>query len=305
MRSMPSASTVPPCPLRAIAWLAACLATPLATAGCHDDVTCPACGDPERRGAVQSPELDELSGLAASVRHEGVLYGHNDSSDSSRIFALSPTGEHLATYELEGARNDDWEDIAHSPCAAGDCLWVADIGDNDGTRTEYAIYLMEEPATIAAGDHVVPAEHVTFTYPDGPHDAEVLLVHPLTGAVTLVTKQPDGPAAIYDLPTLVPDGILEATKVGQVKPPKGSSKFTGGAVHPDGTGVLLRTNSRLFYWPMDPARTVAEALAGEGCPLPLADEAQGEAVAFIDGGAAIMTIGEGINPAINVSECGG
>lgn len=276
----------------------------LVAPGCADDV-CPACGDPERRGTVENVELDELSGLAASIRHADVLYGHNDSSDSSRIFALSTTGTHLATYELENAGNDDWEDIAHSPCASGDCLWVADIGDNTGTRTEYAIYLMEEPATIEPGVHVVPSDRATFTYPDGSHDAEVLLVHPLTGAVTIVTKQEEGPASIYELPTLVPDATLEATKVGEVEPPKGSSKFSGGAVHPEATGVLLRTNTRLFYWPMRPEQTVAEALAGEGCKLPLADEAQGEAIAWLGAGEGIMTIGEGVNPPINVSECGG
>jgi hypothetical protein len=288
-------------------WIATSVAPLLALVtapGCADPATCPACSTPERRGVVENAELLELSGLAASVRHTDVLYGHNDSGDSSRIFALSSTGAHLATFELENASNDDWEDIAHSPCAAGDCLWVADIGDNDSTRTEYAIYLMEEPASIEPGDHVVASQRVRFTYPDGPHDAEVLLVHPLTGAVTIVTKQEEGPASIYTLPTLVPDGSLEATKAGEVEPPDGRAKFTGGAVHPEATGVLLRTNSRVFYWAMDPEQTVAEALAGAACQLPLAQEVQGEAIAWLAGGKGIITIGEAANQAINVSECG-
>lgn len=273
--------------------------------GCADDVVCPACDPPERRGMVENAELDELSGLAASLRHADVLYAHNDSGDSSRIFALSSAGAHLATYELEDARNDDWEDVARSPCAAGDCLWVADIGDNDLARTEYAIYIMNEPTAIEPGDHVVPSERVAFTYPDGPHDAEVLLVHPRTGAVTIVTKQEEGPAAIYELPPLVPDAMLEATLVGEFDPPEGRSKWSGGAVHPDATGILLRTNSRLFHWPMTPEQTVAEALAGVGCPLPLAAEVQGEAVAWLAGGEGFVTIGEGPTPPINVAECGG
>lgn len=288
-------------------WIAACsvLAFALtAASGCADDVVCPACGDPESRGTVENAELAELSGLAASLRHADVLYGHNDSSDSSRIFALSTTGAHLATFELQDARNDDWEDIAYSPGSSGNYLWIADIGDNDGTRTEYAIYLMQEPETIEPGVHSVPSNRVTFTYPDGSHDAEVLLVHPLTGAVTLVTKVEVGPASIYELPSLVPDAMLEATKVGEVEPPDGKSKFSGGAVHPEATGVLLRTNSRLFYWPMRPEQTVAQALAGEACQLPLATETQGEAVAWLGAGEGIMTIGEGVNPSINVAECG-
>jgi hypothetical protein len=276
-----------------------------AVPGCSSDAVCPACDDPERGGVVENIELDELSGLAASTRHADVLYGLNDSGDSSRIFALTPTGTHLATFELENARNDDWEDIAHAPCASGDCLWVADIGDNDFIRTEYQIYLVEEPTSIEPGDHVVPSERLSFTYPDGPHDAETLLVHPRTGAVTVVTKVEDGPASIYELPSLLPGTMLEATKVGEVDPPDGRAKFTGGVVHPEATGILLRTNSRLFYWVMDPEQTVAEALAGDACQLPLAVEVQGEAVAWLAEGSGIMTIGEGVNPAINVSECGG
>jgi hypothetical protein len=288
-------------------WLAA-VATPLLllalAPGCASDV-CPACADPEHRGMVESPALNELSGLAASNRHADVFYGHNDSGDSSRIFALSSTGAHLATFDLQDARNDDWEDIARAPCAAGECLWVADIGDNDGTRTEYAIYLMEEPATIEPGDHIVPSDRVRFTYPDGSHDAEVLLVHPRTGEVAIVTKVEEGPASIYTLPSLVPNAMLEAVKVGEVDPPAGRSKFTGGAVHPDATGILLRTKSRLFHWPMAPEQTVAEALAGVGCQLPLADEVQGEAVAWLPDGDGFVTIGEGPHPAINVASCGG
>jgi len=50
---------------------------------------------------------------------------------------------------------------------------------------------------------------------------------------------------------------------------------------------------------------VAEALAGQACQLPLATETQGEAIAWLSGGEGIMTIGEGQNPPINVSECEG
>jgi hypothetical protein len=286
-------------------WISASVVTLLAlaaTPGCTP-AACPACDDPSRAGTLENLELDELSGLAASSQHADVLYGHNDSGDSSRVFALATDGTHLATFDLEDSRNDDWEDIAHAPCDAGHCLWIADIGDNDSVRTEYQIYLMSEPTAIEAGTHSVPSERVTFTYPDGAHDAEVLLVHPLTGDVTIVTKVEEGPASIYALPPLESAGTLEATRVGEVTPPDGRSKFTGGSVHPDAKGILLRTNSRLFHWPMAPEQTVAEALAGQGCQLPLAEEVQGEAVAWLPAGEGFVTIGEGLNAPINASNC--
>lgn len=272
---------------------------------CANDVPCPACDAPERRGVVESPDLFELSGVTASGRHADVFWGHNDSGDTSRIFAFSSTGAHLAEFVLENARNDDWEEITYSPCAETlHCLWIADIGDNDGTRGEYTIYRMEEPMTIDPGTHAVPTERMRFTYPDGSHDAEVLLVHPLTGDVTIVTKVEEGPASIYTLPPLESAGTLVATRAGEVIPPDGRSKFTGGSVHPEGKGILLRTNSRLFHWPMSPEETVAEALTGRGCQLPLAEEVQGEAVAWLPAGDGFVTIGEGLHAPINASECG-
>jgi len=42
------------------------------------------------------------------------------------------------------------------------------------------VYRVAEPTTIA--DATLPAETLSFTYPDGSHNAETLLVDPVTGA---------------------------------------------------------------------------------------------------------------------------
>lgn len=285
-------------------WFAAGVVATLVTTACSEDA-CPTCDDPERKGQVANAELTEVSGVTASGRFDDVFYAHNDSSDRARFFALATDGSDLASFEVDGADNDDWEDIARARCASGDCLYLADIGDNELLRTNYAVYLVDEPATIEPGVHTLSSQSLSFSYPDGPHDAEVLLVHPLTGVVTIVTKVEDGPAGIYELGQLTPDVELVALKRGELTPPKGSSKFTGGAIHPEATGVLLRTKTRLFYWPMDPKQTAAEALRNEACRLELADEVQGEAVAWQRSGDGIVTIGEGLNAAVNVSRCGG
>jgi hypothetical protein len=277
----------------------------LVAPGCSITDTCPSCEDPENSGKVENPELLEISGIAASFQFDDVIYAHNDSGDSSRFFALTAAGADLATFVVDGAQNDDWEDIARAPCASGDCIYIADIGDNELIRTSYTIYLVSEPTAIEPGVHTVPTEKATFTYSDGPTDAEVLLVHPRTGAVTIVSKAESGPASIFELGTLVPDGQLTAEKAGEFEPPKGSSKFTGGSIHPDATGILLRTKTRLFYYPMRPEQTAAEALEAEGCPLELAQETQGEAVTWLRNGDGIMTIGEGIQAPVNIANCGG
>lgn len=283
------------------------LAGCLLAMGCTEPAPCPTCDPPERHGALQSPELVELSGLAASALHPDVLYAHNDSGDASRLFALGTNGTHRAIYELSDARNDDWEDLAAAPCAFGSCLYVADVGDNDRTRESYALYVLPEPASIEPGVHAIEADRIAFAYPDGPHDAEALLVHPRTGVVTIVTKEDAGPAVLYELGPLVPNGQLTATRVGELDPdPLDHAAVTGGAVHPDATAIALRTTTRLLRWAMDPDQTVAEALtSAAACPLPSAHEAQGEAVTWLSAGDGLVTIGEGVGAPVHVSACEG
>lgn len=275
-----------------------------AALGCAPLVPCPECDNPESVGNIGNPELLEVSGLAASTTLPNVLWAHNDSSDSARLFAVSATGEDLGTYEVDGAQNEDWEDVARAACATGECLYVADIGDNDFTRSSYAVYVVEEPTEVAPGNREIAGVRSDFVYPDGPHDAEVLLVHPITGAITIVTKVEDGPALIYELGPLVPDGMQTAVAVGELDPPKGRAKFTGGSVHPEAHAVLLRTNSRLWHFPMSADQTVAEALTADTCQLELALETQGEAVSWLPDASGFVTIGEGAGAAVNFSACG-
>lgn len=280
------------------------LALATSASGCTPLLECPSCDNPKSVGNIAHPELLEASGLAASSTLKDVLWTHNDSSDSSRLFAISRTGEDLGTYDVDGARNEDWEDIATAPCATGECLYVADIGDNDFVRTSYAIYVVEEPSEVTPGHHVIPGVESEFDYPDGEsHDAEVMLVHPVTGAITIVTKVENGPALVFELGPLVPGGKQTATPAGKIDPLKGRAKFTGGAVHPEGNAVLLRTNSRLWYFEMTPDQTVADAITADMCQLELAVETQGEAVTWLPDASGFVTIGEGAAAAVNFSDC--
>ena len=43
-------------------------------------------------GHVESPEINEASGLATSRQHNAVVYTINDSGDSARLFAIGLDG---------------------------------------------------------------------------------------------------------------------------------------------------------------------------------------------------------------------
>lgn len=272
--------------------------------GDTDAAACEDCGKPAARGALANAELSETSGITASTTMPDVLYAHNDSGDKSRFFAISRTGADLGTFKVENAQNIDWEDMDHGPCPAGRCLYIADTGDNELARLAYTLYRMIEPTAVQAGEQTIASDRIVFTYPDGAHDAEVLLVHPVTGDLTIVTKVESGPAQIFTLPQALTTGkTFMATEVGEVQPPKGDNRFTGGSIHPDGTGILMRTHTSLFYYAMRPEQTAAEALAGEPCKLPDADEMLGEAVAWSADGSEFVTIGEGAGAQVNASSC--
>ena len=286
----------------------------LAAAGCTDlnadfePGTCPQCVAPAREGVLANAKLSETSGLTASSTRPDVLYAHNDAGDSSRVFAISRTGADLGVLKLKGAQNIDWEDMDRGPCPAGSCLYIGDIGDNDRERLAYTLYRMIEPTEIHPGERSIDAERIVFTYPDGAHDAEVLLVHPVTGEVTIVTKVASGPAQVFALPLPLTTGkTLMAARVGEVEPPTGDGGFSGGSIHPDGTAILMRTGSSLFHYSMQPEQTAAEALSGAPCELPVAAEKNGEAVAWLGVGAGahaeIVTIGEGVGAEVHVSSC--
>jgi hypothetical protein len=281
---------------------------------------CPACAPPETRGAILSRAVDEASGLVASAIHAGVMYVHNDSGDKARFFAMTKTGGHLGAFEVQGAGAFDWEDVALGPCsvtgagagegAAGEgktssCLYFGDVGDNQKQRASSVIYRVPEPASFTSSDRSTRAEALPFVYPDGRHNAETLLIHPITGVVTIVTKVSSGTSPVFELPMpLSPGQTVTLVREGQVKPPRGSARFTGGAVHPQGKGVLLRTYTHIFYYPMGPNQTVAQALAGPACPMPAADEIQGESITWLPSGTGYMTVSEGESPPIYLVECG-
>src|SRR5262249_5574400 len=142
----------------------------------------------------------------------------------------------------------------------------------------------------------IAADALPFKYPDGSHNCETLLVHPVTGVLTVVTKVGAGASTVYEFPMpLVPGQTTTLIKKGRRSAPQGNVQFTGADGHRGAKGVLLRTYTNLFYFPMGPSQSVADALLGDPCPAPSVAEGQGEAVGFYASGAGYVTLSEGKN----------
>jgi hypothetical protein len=125
------------------------------------------------RGPAMLSGIPEASGLAVSRRTPGVLWSHNDSGNAAVLFAFDTAGTILGRVRVP-IRTQDWEDISSAQCPSGDCLYLADIGDNRLARRSVKIYRVPEPAP---GDTDTASPEVfSVTYADGPHNAEAMFV---------------------------------------------------------------------------------------------------------------------------------
>jgi hypothetical protein len=265
--------------------------------------SCPSFADGEQVGALVDPAIVETSGLVASRTQPDVLWLHNDSGDTPRVFAVRPTGETIASYLLEGAIALDWEDMALGPGPEADVdyLYLADIGDNGTIRGYVTVYRVPEPVVDAAGGEGLPLGGVVpvdLKYPDGPHNAETLLSDPLTGDLLIVTKEDAGPSRVFR--AVAPIDVEGKTTMEEiatlsfgVEPLPGNPLATGGDIADDGSLVVVRTYSHAFAWRRPAGLDLAEAFAGPPCPLPTLPDADGEAIAVLPGLGGLVTISEG------------
>jgi hypothetical protein len=263
---------------------------------------CTGCGAPRASGVLGSALITEASGLAASHKHAGLYYVNNDSGDRPRFFAIDESGAERGIYQVSDGEALDWEGLAVGPCASGSCVYAGDIGDNLLMRSTYTVYRVREPAEVAPGDHLVPGETLPYSYPDGSHNAETLMAHPRTGELYVVTKVDEGASSLYRFPMpLTPGAPVTLEKLGDLTPPEGSPKITGGDIHPELRGVLLRTYTHLWFYPW--SNDIAATLAGKPCSTPAAEEKQGETVAWSAAGDAYLTVSEGRASSLFLSRC--
>jgi hypothetical protein len=217
---------------------------------------------------VQLPHVPEASGLTASRRHPDLFWTFNDSGDPT-LYGISTNGDLRAHVQVPAMRTGNWEDVSAGPCGSESCLYLADIGDNKGTRTSIRVIRFPEPRQR---DHVAEQQtQFEGVYPDGPRDAEAAFVLP-DGRFFVIAKGKFG--AVYRFP-------LQAGQVTTLERVVALplNDVTDADASADGTRLVVRTRDDVVFYRM------AELLNGDvehGTAVTTKDlgESQGEGVAF-------------------------
>ena len=250
-------------------------------------------------GLVEHEEIREASGIVASRKNSGVLWTHNDSDNPNCLYALDNKGRHLGTYYVMGITNRDWEDIALGPGPRDyqDYLYLGDIGDNFSQYQLKHIYRFPEPiinldqTPFGKRKTIANVEKISFRYSDGRHDAETLLVDPLTKELYVISKWGNSvnvylvpyPQSVTDVMTLE---CVTTLNIGLV---------VGGDVSHCGSRILVKTYSDIYYFARNPNLPLWKAFDLDHyvtVPYASENEPQGEAVCWDASSTGYYTVSE-------------
>ena len=197
--------------------------------------------------------IREASGLCKSRQHEGVFWTHSDSGNAPLLFAITRTGELLATYRVKGAVNLDWESIETDDSGR---LYVCDVGNNlpGGPLKTRWIDIVREPDPRAKPltDPDEPRELALerqqhFTFPDQAHDVEGVVR--TKDALLLFGKVRESPAPVFALSFKA----NEAARVSKPVPLRmlgtvSATRITGAALTPARDRLALCTYDRAWLF---------------------------------------------------------
>ncbi|MEM7658835.1 MAG: hypothetical protein AAF399_22115 [Bacteroidota bacterium] len=150
-------------------------------------------------------QVRETSGL---LWIDDQLWTHNDSGDEPLLYQLDPAnGKVLRRIRIEGAENQDWEELASDSA----WIYIGDMGNNAGYRDNLRIFKVSKAAVLSAEDgaSVLSEGEIQFHYPeqenlqasdDHNFDCEAMVAW--EGKLWLFTKNRGNQrSTLYQLPT--------------------------------------------------------------------------------------------------------
>ncbi len=176
-------------------------------------------------GQLQSPLLNEVSGMAAASDGSGHLWMLNDGGGGAVLYRVNTQGQLLQQFNIAKSINRDWEDLAIFKWKHQSFLLIADVGDNGADRSTIELLVVAEPALRTPAQSVLkklkPTSGATtasvtknsseakpikaqllpwkvqqYRYPQGARDCEAIAVDVQANKVYLLTKRTQ-PAQLF------------------------------------------------------------------------------------------------------------
>lgn len=184
--------------------------------------------------AEMDEEVEETSGL---LYINNKIITHNDSGGDPILYEVDPdSGDITRKISINNATNNDWEDLS----ADEDYIYIADFGNNDGSRTDLKVYRIS--MTDFLSSDAVTADIINFNYSDQVDftsnsstnfDAETLINY--HDSLYIFTKnRGDFKSNIYPI-SKVP-GTYQISKIGTIDP---QILVTGGTYDETSDAVVL------------------------------------------------------------------
>lgn len=221
--------------------------------------------------------LAEISGLATSSVHEGIVWAHNDSGGGPKLYAVDTQDCRIrAVVRVRGITAQDPEAIAVGTGSAGSpVIWWGDVGDNTAERRYVEIHEIPEPAVLSSGSVSATTYRVLLK---PRQDVEALLAD--GDQLWLIGKGLLG-GTVWALPRPLRAGEkARARPVGEEQ-----ALVTDAAIRPGG-GYAVRDYSEVrIYSGLPPGELLTR--------MPLPDQVQGEAMTWTADGTALIVASEG------------
>jgi hypothetical protein len=200
------------------------------------------------------PVVTETSGVEITDKNK--IWTFNDSGGEPEIYLCDTAGNLIRTLSIEGAVNQDWEDITKDDQGN---FYIGDFGNNGNDRTDLLIYKIPNPDQVAGTS--TDAQIISFAYEDQwsfppPSDSlyfdcEALMWY--RNHLYLCTKNRtvpfDGLTHLYRLPDT--SGHFIAEKIGSFDT-KGNQMInywiTAGDISDDGTHLCLLSSDKMWLF---------------------------------------------------------
>ena len=307
--------------LKAVRALVSCIALGFPISGCsegaaREDATFArefACG-PATVVSTLPVSISEASGIARDPRRDDLFWLHNDSGNETVLFGVDTTGTLLATARIPGVTNRDIEDVAIGRCGSEWCVYLGDIGDNGSSRSSIQIHrtslpTLPDPQMEAAKSGEVVDQELSamasweLTYPDGPRDAEGLVIDDARGQLSIISKgRGSAGVVLYSIDVAefeqADHSPRTLRRIGRLAIPIGgnsSQLITAADLSPDGALLALRSYASLYVLPWSGASSQDTTLAPKSASLFLAFEPQGEGLTWGSEGEFLYLASEGRN----------